>query len=126
MTTTLTEPCFRGMAGAYAAMFTPFTKDNKVNEAAIEEIVEHGIKGGLAGFYLTGSTGEWNTLTVEERKLVYARAVKAVRGRAKLIAHVGANCTDDSVELARYAAGIGIDWLSSIAPMMYRTNFEGP
>ena len=125
MTTTLTEPCFRGMAGAYAAMFTPFTKDNKVNEAAIEEIVEHGIKGGLAGFYLTGSTGEWNTLTVEERKLVYARAVKAVRRRAKLIAHVGANCTDDSVELARYAARIGIDWLSSIAPMMYRTNFEG-
>jgi len=125
MDTRLTEPCFKGMAGAYAAMFTPFTRDNKVNEAAIEEIVEHGIKGGLAGFYLTGSTGEWNTLTVEERKTVYARAVKAVRGRAKLVAHVGANCTDDSVELARYAARIGIDWLSSIAPMMYRTNFEG-
>ena len=30
------------------------------------------------------------------------------KGRCKLIAHVGANCTDDSVELAKYAAKIGI------------------
>jgi N-acetylneuraminate lyase len=41
-----------------------------------------------------------------------------------LIAHVGANRTDDSVELARYAAEIGIDWVSSIAPQLYRTSFD--
>ena len=51
-------------------------------------------------------------------------AVKAAKGRCKLIAHVGANCTDDSVELAKYAAKVGIDWISSLTPMLYRTSFE--
>ena len=51
-------------------------------------------------------------------------AVKAARGRCKLIAHIGANCTDDSVALAKYAAKIGIDWISSITPQLYRNSFD--
>ena len=34
---------FNGMGGAYAAMITPFTKDDKVNEGAIEKLIEHGL-----------------------------------------------------------------------------------
>ena len=59
-----------------------------------------------------------------ERKLVMESAVKAAKGRCKLIAHIGANCTDDSVELAKHAAKIGIDWISSITPQLYRTSFD--
>ena len=29
------------MSGAYAAMFTPITKDNRINEEAIEQMVEY-------------------------------------------------------------------------------------
>ncbi len=112
------------MPGAYAAMFTPYDKDGRVNPACIEGIIEHGIANGLAGFYLTGTTGEWWLLSMEERKLVMDTAVKAAKGRVKLIAHIGANCTDDSVELARYAAKIGIDWISSITPQLYRNSFD--
>lgn len=120
----LTEKCFAGMAGAYAAMFTPFDKKGRVDEETIARIMDRGYAHGLKGFYLTGSTGEWFLLSVEERRTVYAAAAKANRGRGKLIAHVGANCTDDSVTLARAAADLGIDWVSSIAPMLYRTSFE--
>ena len=66
----------------------------------IEKIVDYGIGNGLNGFYLTGTTGEWWLLSLDERKLVMDAAVKASKGRCKLIAHVGANCTDDSVALA--------------------------
>ena len=54
------------MSGAYAAMFTPITKDNRINEEAIEQMVERGIASGLTGFYLTGSTGAWFLLTLNE------------------------------------------------------------
>ena len=120
----LTEKCFKGMYGAYAAMFTPYDKKGRVDEETIARIIEYGLKGGLKGFYLTGTTGEWWLLSVEERKQLMNAAVKAMRGRGKLIAHVGANNTDDSVELARHAAAIGIDWVSSVAPQLYRTSFD--
>ena len=125
MKTKLTEKCFKGMDGAYAAMFTPYGKDGKVSVETIGRLVEHGIGNGLTGFYITGTTGEWWLLSQEERKTVMRATVEAVKGRAKVIAHVGANCTDDSVALAKYAADIGIDWISSLAPQLYRKSFEG-
>ena len=120
----LTEKCFDEMAGAYAALFTPYDAKGRVNPEMIEKIIGYGLKNGLNGFYLTGTTGEWWLLSLEERKLVMETAVKAAKGRCKLIAHVGANCTDDSVLLAKHAAKIGIDWISSITPQLYRNSFD--
>ena len=114
---------FKGMAGAHAAMFTPFDGKNRVNEEAIDQIIEYGLQGGLKGFYLTGSTGEGMLLTMEERKTVYRRAVQAAKGRCKLIAQVGCVRTDDAVELAKYAADVGCDWISSVAPVYFGQNF---
>ena len=113
---------FAEMAGVYSAMVTPFKKDGTLNEAAIEQLVEYGIENGLRGFYLSGGTGEFTLMSVEERKKLYRRAVKAAKGRCKLIAHVGATRTDDAVELARYAAKIGCDWVSSVAPIYFGQN----
>lgn len=119
-----TEKCFAGMRGAYAAMFTPYDAKGRVDSEKIAQIMDYGYANGLNGFYLTGTTGEWWLLSTEERMQVYDAAAKANRGRGKLIAHVGANRTDDSVALAKYAADVGIDWVSSIAPQLYRTTFE--
>ena len=114
---------YADMYGAYSAMYTPYKKDGSVNEEMIELEIEYGLKKGLRGFYLTGSTGEGLLLSAKERKLVYHRAVKAAKGRAKLIAHVGANTTAEAVELAKAAAKAGCDWVSSIAPVMFGQNF---
>ena len=116
--------CFKGMAGAYSALYTPFKKDGSLNEEMIEKVVEYGISRGLRGFYLTGSTGEGFLLSKDERKRVYARAAKAAKGRAKLIAHVGSLATDDAIDLARQAAKVGIDWVSSVAPVYFGQNFD--
>ena len=119
---------FAGMSGAYSAMYTPFFRDGEkageLNEEMIERLVEYAVKTGLTGMYLTGSTGEGFLQSLDERKRVYARAVKAAKGRLKLIAHVGCLNTDDACELARYAAKVGIDWVSSVAPVYFGQNFE--
>ncbi len=115
---------FKGMAGAYSALYTPFKKDGSLNEEMIEKVIEYGIKKGLRGFYLTGSTGEGFLLSSDERKRVFSRAAKASKGRAKLIAHVGCLATDDAVALAKHAAKVGIDWVSSVAPVYFGQNFD--
>lgn len=115
---------FKDMAGAYSALYTPFKKDGSLNEEMVEKVVEYGISRGLKGFYLTGSTGEGFLLSKDERKRVFTRAVKAAKGRAKLIAHVGCISSDDAVELAKHAAKVGIDWVSSVAPVYFGQNFD--
>ena len=110
---------FAEMAGVYTALFTPFKSDLSLNEEMVERLVEYGIANGVRGFYLTGGTGEGLLMSVEERARVYARAAKAARGRAKLIAHVGCVNTDDAVRLARHAAKAGCDWVSSVPPVYY-------
>lgn len=115
---------FKGMQGAYSAMFVPRDKKGRVNPEAIGALMDYGYSAGLKGFYLTGSTGEWFLLTREERHQVIDAAVKYNRSRGKLIAHVGANSTDEAVAEAKYAADAGIDWISAITPMLYRTSFD--
>lgn len=112
------------MSGAFAAMFTPIDARNRVDEEAIDQMVEFGLANGLAGFYLTGSTGGWFLLSPEERKTVWRRAATAARGRCKLIAHVGATSTDEAVALAKAAADVGMDWISSVAPPVFCNNFN--
>ena len=114
---------FEGMSGAISAMYTPYFRDGgtagEVNEEMIERLVEYGVKCGLSGLFVTGSTGESFLLSQEERKRVYYRVAKAARGRLKLIAHVGHPSTDMAVELARYAAQVGFDWIASIGPIYF-------
>ena len=110
---------FAGMEGAYSALYTPFKKDGSLNEEMVEKVIEYGIAKGLRGFYLTGSTGEGFLLSPDERKRVFERAVKASAGRAKLIAHVGCLSSDDAVALAKHAAKVGVDWVSSVAPVYF-------
>lgn len=107
------------MAGVYTALFTPFTKDNRIDEDMVARLIDYGISNGIKGFYLTGGTGEGLLLSKEERITIYRAAVKAAKGNAKLIAHVGCINTDDAIELARAAADAGCDWVSSVPPVYY-------
>lgn len=118
------EECFRGMDGAFAATYTPFKPDGSLNEEMLERLVEYGLANGLRGFYLTGSTGEGFLLSGDERERVYRRVVQTVRGRAKVIAHVGCFSTADACDLARRAAKAGVDWVSSVAPVYFGQDFE--
>jgi N-acetylneuraminate lyase len=125
MVTAFSDKVFQGMAGAYTALFTPFTADNRVNVGAIERLVEFLLAKGIRGFYLTGSTGEGFLLSADERKLVVETVMKVNRGRGKVIVHVGCVATDDAVALARHAAACGVDWVSSVGPVYFGQSFEG-
>jgi N-acetylneuraminate lyase len=116
---------YEEMIGAYSAMFTPYTHDNQINIEIIERLVEYQLAGGLRGFFVGGSTGEGMLLTLDERKTLLEAVVRLNRGRGKIIAHVGAVRTEDSVVLARHAADAGADWVSSVAPIYFAQSFAG-
>ena len=44
--------------GIFTALLTPFDRDNKINEKALEALIKFNIENGVKGFYVGGSTAE--------------------------------------------------------------------
>ncbi len=66
--------------GSMVALITPF-KNGKVDNEALERMVEFHIKNGTTCLVVTGTTGECPTLTFEEHLLqsrLYVMQQKAV------------------------------------------------
>jgi N-acetylneuraminate lyase len=106
-------------AGIWPALLTPLAEDGSPNLHQVEKLVELFIDQQLDGLYVLGSTGQWPLLRTEERQAVAERVMQTAGGRIPVIVHVGAATTEDAVDLARHAAQIGADGISSVAPIYY-------
>lgn len=111
--------------GAYTAIVTPFTKDNRVDYAKLKELIERQIHGGIDGVVPVGTTGESPTLDNEEHKKVIETAVETCRGRIKVIAGTGSNSTSEALELTGFAMRVGADGTLQVSPYYNKPNQEG-
>jgi len=104
--------------GILPALCTPF--DDRGQQVAVERVaplVRALLDAGAADFFACGGTGEGRSMTVPERKQMAEAAVSAVSGAVPVILQVGATSTESAVELARHAAGLGLDAVASVAPV---------
>ena len=106
------------LGGIWPAMLTP-TVDGGPSLAACEQLVELFAEQKLGGIYVAGSTGGWPLFSIEERKAIAERVVRAAAGRLPVMVHVGAVATADAVALAEHAARIGADAVSAVGPIYY-------
>ena len=111
-------------AGIFPALLTPFDKQDRINEQALEKLIKLNLSKGVNGFYVGGSTAEAFLLSDAERKLVY-KLVKEIAGDAcTLIAHIGCISTSQAIEFGSYAAELGYDAISSVTPFYYKFTFR--
>ena len=108
--------------GAWPALATPFTDEDKVNVGVLRELVEYLIDKGVGGFYVCGGTGEGLFMVPEERKLVTEIVVDQVNGRVPVIAHIGSMIVGDAVQLAEHAQEVGAAGISSVIPPMFQNS----
>lgn len=108
------------LQGLIAAPHTPFDANNKVNFAAIDQIAQLLVEQGVTGAYVCGTTGEGIHCSVEERKAVAERWVKAADGKLDLILHTGALSIVDSLELTHHAENLDILATSAIGPCFFK------
>ena len=78
------------LRGVLTALATPFTADGSVDEALLRKVVDRSIDGGVHGVVACGSTGEFSTLTVDERRMVVETVVDQAAERVPVIAQTGA------------------------------------
>lgn len=105
--------------GNWPAMITPMHDDGRLRLESVPPLVDKFVAEHAGGIYLCGSTGQGPLLTTEERKSLAAATVQASSGRLPVMVHVGAIRVEEAIELARHAAEIGADAVSSVVPMYY-------
>ena len=102
--------------GTHTALITPFTKDGKVDEPRLRQLVEQQIAAGSDGLVPCGTTGESPTLDHEEHNHVIELVVKFAAKRCAVIAGTGSNSTAEAVFMTQYAKKVGADASLQVAP----------
>lgn len=74
---------------------------------------------GVSGVFIGGSTGEYASLTVAERRLLAEEWIAQANG-LDVIVHVGHNSQRDAVELARHAATLPVQAIAALASNYFR------
>jgi len=97
-------------------MTTPFDDDDKIDEKEFAASVDRLIDAGANGFVVAGCTGEFWTLSHEERARYYSLAVEAVAGRVTLVVGTGAVTVDETVKLTNMAYKAGADGVLILPP----------
>jgi 4-hydroxy-tetrahydrodipicolinate synthase len=103
-------------AGVFAAMTTPFAADGSLDLDGLRQLVDRLIDNGVDGLTPNGSTGEFTSLTHEERKQVVEVVVEQAADRVPVIPHTGALTTAEAVELSCHANDVGASGVLAIAP----------
>ena len=79
--------------GTGVALITPFKEDRSVDVEALKELVRFQKQNGINYIVVLGTTGEYATLTKEERELVKQTIVEENNAELPLVLGIGGNNT---------------------------------
>lgn len=102
--------------GSYTVMVTPFGDDCRLDEPRLRAFVEWQIEQGVQGLIPLGSTGEFLSLTSDERRQVTAIVINQVKGRVPVLVGTAAEWTDEAVAFSREAETLGADGVMVVPP----------
>jgi len=103
-------------AGAMPAVTTPFTPDGGLDRKGFQANIDRLIGLGATGVVACGCTGEFWSLTADERRMLYHDAVEAVGGRGTTIVGVGCVGPEENITFARMAEEAGADGVLVLPP----------
>jgi 4-hydroxy-tetrahydrodipicolinate synthase len=103
--------------GTYTVLVTPFTADGAaVDLKALERLVEYQVSEGVRGLIPLGSTGEFLSVSRDERAAIVETVVAAARGRVPVVVGTGTEDTREVVALSKEAEAQGADGVMIIPP----------
>ncbi len=107
--------------GVFPAIVTQMHRDGSLDLEATAEHSEVLINSGIRGLIFLGSLGENQMLLADEKRLVMAEMVKAVRGRIPVLAGVAETSTAEANRFVADCQKIGVDGVMLLPAMVYRT-----
>jgi len=111
--------------GTGVAIVTPFRKDDSIDFNSLANLIEHLISNKADYIVVLGTTGEYPTLTKDEKKAVTNFVIEAVDKRIPVVVGIGGYSTQDVVDKIKKVEFEGIDAILSVAPYYNKPNQKG-
>ena len=118
----MTEPLFGRLI---AAMITPFDDQRNLDLKRTAEFADRLVSNGNDALAVCATTGESPTVFYPQKIEVIKTVLETVDGRAKIIANVGDNCTQDTIDFAKDVEKLGVDGMMCVVPYYNKPPQEG-
>lgn len=109
--------------GVFPALVTPFTADDRVDEDTYRELIRF-VLPHVNGVVPCGTTGEFSSMTLEEKKETIAICLDEVAGQVPVLAGTGCQSTLETLELTRWAGDAGAKGALVVAPYYLKPTFN--
>lgn len=110
----------RTFRGSYTVMVTPFTDDGSaIDTAALVRFLDWQLESGVPGLIVLGSTGEFLTVTDDERTQLVETTVRHIDRRIPVLVGTMNAYTPNAVRYSREAEQLGADGLMIVPPYYY-------
>src|SRR5215467_3406612 len=103
----------------WIAAATPCDKNLKFDEGLYRDMMAYFKENGADGVVVLGSTGEYPSFSIAERKKIAETALRHKNGLNMIICS-GTSNFPETIELSQHAAANGADGLLIIPPFYYK------
>ena len=108
------------MRGVFAAALTPMREDLSIDRAAFAAHCRRLLDAGCHGLAIFGTTGEANSLSIDERIDAWTGLVEDGIPADTLLPGTGACALPDAVRLSRAALELGAPGVLALPPFYYK------
>lgn len=110
--------------GVMPAITTCFQENLEVDHDFMADHCRWLLDNGCVGIVPLGSLGEGATLSFDEKVGILRTCVRALQGRAPVVASISALSTSEAVSLAKAVAGAGCEALMVLPPYVYQGDWR--
>ena len=114
-----------GFRGSYTVMITPFTEGGEsIDTPALARFLDWQLATGVPGVIVLGSTGEFLTVSDDERTQLVEATIRHIDGRIPVLVGTMNAHTPNAVRYSREAEQLGADGLMIVPPYYYTPTEE--
>jgi len=118
------EEDFKLKAIIYTPTVSIFNDAGEFDFEGNKKVIEHLIESGVNGLVPLGSSGEFTTLSLNEKKEIIKFYVETVNGRIEVLPGTGCMDYDETIELSNYTLSLGVKGVLIIPPYYYALSQE--
>ncbi|MEM1289262.1 MAG: dihydrodipicolinate synthase family protein [Pseudomonadota bacterium] len=112
------------LRGTFTVMVTAFDGKGRLDLGAQARFTDWQIREGIHGLIPLGSTGEFLSMTEDERRAVAKCVIDTAAGRVPVVIGAGAESTDDVIANVAIAEELGADGTMIIPPFYSTPTWE--